>query len=111
MTIQDLFAMLVAKVKFIIIMAIIGGVAAFCVADFLMPIKYSTAVKIYVSSSTNASNNGDTTTTKITTARTLAETYIIILDDGSIYDGTGCKRKPESVSVVYQRLCIYFINK
>ena len=77
MTIQDLFAMLVAKVKFIIIMAIIGGVAAFCVADFLMPIKYSTAVKTYVSSSTNASTGGDTTATKLTTARTLAETYVI----------------------------------
>lgn len=104
MTIQDLFAMLVAKVKFIIIMAIIGGVAAFCVADFLMPIKYSTAVKIYVSSSTNASTGGDTTTTKITTARTLAETYIIILDDGSIYERIADKFMEEYEAEELQRV-------
>lgn len=85
MTIQDLIAIILAKIKFIIIMAIIGGVAAFCVADFLMPIKYATSVKIYVKSSANT-GTGTTTTTELTTARTLAETYIIILGDNSVYE-------------------------
>lgn len=85
MTIQDLIAIILAKIKFIIIMAIIGGVAAFCVADFLMPIKYATSVKIYVKSSANT-GTGTTTTTELTTARTLAETYIIILGDISVYE-------------------------
>lgn len=86
MTIQDLLAIILAKIKFIILMAIVGGVAAFCVADFLMPIKYSTSVKIYVKSSTDTNNVGVATQTEISTARTLAETYIIILDDISIYE-------------------------
>lgn len=85
MTIQDLIAIILAKIKFIIIMAIIGGVVAFCVADFLMPIKYATSVKIYVKSSANT-GTGTTTTTELTTARTLAETYIIILGDNSVYE-------------------------
>lgn len=85
MTIQDLIAIILAKIKFIIIITIIGGVAAFCVADFLMPIKYATSVKIYVKSSANT-GTGTTTTTELTTARTLAETYIIILGDNSVYE-------------------------
>ncbi|MDE6148804.1 MAG: lipopolysaccharide biosynthesis protein [Ruminococcus sp.] len=105
MTIQDLFAILLAKIKFIIIMAIIGGVAAFCVAEFWMPIKYSTSVKIYVKSSTNTST-GNTTTADLTTARTLAETYIIILDDTSIYEKVADKFMEEYEAEELQRVNI-----
>lgn len=85
MTIQDLVAIILAKLKFIIIMAIVGGIAAFCVADFLLPVKYSTSVQIYVKSSTTPSD-GTANQSTIITARTLAETYIIILDNISIYE-------------------------
>ena len=86
MTIQDLFAIVLAKIKFIILMAIVGGVIAFCIADFLMPVTYTTSVQIYVKSSVDANTGGTVNAGDITTARTLAETDIIVLNDISLYE-------------------------
>lgn len=84
MTIQDLISVVLSKIKLIILFTIVGGVAAFCFADFVMPLKYSTYVRLYVKSSTNTST--DINTTQIDTAKALAETYIVILSEKDVYE-------------------------
>lgn len=92
MTIQDLVAIVLAKIKFIILIAIIGGVAAYCYATFMMPVLYSTSVEIIVKSSADATTlSGANVQAEITTSRTLASTYLIVLNNISIYERIGDK--------------------
>lgn len=91
MTIQDLVSIVLSKLKIIVLCAILGGIAAFFYSEYAMPLKYSTSVKLYVKSSTNVSTTGDTNTGEIETAKALAETYIVILNDSSVYERISTK--------------------
>ena len=86
MTIQDLVSIVLSRIKIIILFAIIGGLAAFFYAEYAMPVKYSTSVKLYVKNSTSANGDGTTNAQDLETAQKLAETYIVVLNDGSVYE-------------------------
>lgn len=86
MTFQDMLAVLIMRIKFIILIAVLGGVSAFCVSEFLITKKYQSSVQIYVKSTADTSATGDINATQISTAKSLAETYIIILNDNTVYE-------------------------
>lgn len=86
MTIQDLVSIVLSRIKIIILFAILGGIAAYFYAEYAMPLKYSTNVKLYVKSSTSVNTSGDANTQELEAAKILAETYIVILNDGSVYE-------------------------
>ena len=83
-----------AKIVFIIFMTAVGGVVAFLIGKFVMPMiptittseSYTASVQIYVESSVDANADGTVNTGEIATARTLAETDIIVLNDISLYE-------------------------
>lgn len=86
MTIQDMIAVLIMRIKVIFLMAALGGVAAFCAAEFLLPIKYQSSVQIYVKSTNDTATTDEINAGQINTAKALAETYKIILTDKTVYE-------------------------
>lgn len=86
MTIQDLVSIVLSRIKLIILFTLLGGVIAFSVAEFLMPLKYSSNVSLYVKSSTDTNATGTATAAQLDTAKSLASTYIVILKHKSVYE-------------------------
>ncbi|MBP3796861.1 MAG: lipopolysaccharide biosynthesis protein [Ruminococcus sp.] len=87
-SIQEIFGIVLGHIKLIIILTLLAGAAAYSYARFVMPEQYTSSIKIYV---TNGRNTGDNGTGALTAqdqqaARSLANTYIVILDDASVYE-------------------------
>ena len=78
MTIQDFISIMLSKIKLIILFTIVGGIIAFSIAEFVMPRKYASSVRLFVKSSTTSANAN---MSEISTAQALAGTYIVILQD------------------------------
>ena len=81
----EIFFLLLSKIKFIILLTLIGGGIMFAYAKFWLPLQYSSAVSIYVKNSA-ATDKEATTASDLTAAKSLASTYIVILDDDAMYD-------------------------
>lgn len=80
----ELFYLLLSRIKFIILLTVLGAAVLFCYAKFWLPVQYTSAVSIYVK---NSEIKTDTTTASdLTAAKSLASTYIVILDDDVVYD-------------------------
>lgn len=81
----EIFYLLLSRIKFIILLTAIGGAAFFCYAKFWLPVKYTSSVSIYVKNS-NESTSQTATASDLSAAKSLASTYIVILDDDVVYD-------------------------
>lgn len=80
----ELFYLLLSRIKFIILLTVLGAAVLFCYAKFWLPVQYTSAVSIYVK---NSEIKTDTTTASdLSAAKSLASTYIVILDDDVVYD-------------------------
>lgn len=84
MTIQDFISIVLSKIKLIILFTIVGGIIAFSIAEFAMPRKYASSVRLFVKSSTTTSTNASLG--EMSTAQALADTYIVILKDTDVYE-------------------------
>ena len=88
-SIQEILGILLAHIKLIIIVTVVAAVAGYSYAKFVLPLQYTSSIKIYVTNGVknpteeddNLINGAD-----INTARSLAATYIVILDDTSVYE-------------------------
>ena len=93
-SIQEIFGILLSHIRMIIILTILAGAIGYSYAKFVMPLQYTSSIKIYVTSGTkppdeetkNQINGQD-----LNTARSLATTYIVILDDTSVYEAISDK--------------------
>lgn len=86
---SEIFYLLLSKLHFIILLAIIGAVGGFSVAKLLMPVKYSSSISIYVTNSDkNVVNQsgGTITSADLAASQALASTYIVILEDDIVYE-------------------------
>lgn len=86
---SDIFYLLLSKLHFIILLAVIGGLAGFAVAKLFLPVKYSSSISIYVSNASDGAAvpaDGKATSADLYAAQTLAGTYIVILEDDIVYD-------------------------
>lgn len=70
------FYLLRKKVIWIIIAAIVGGVAAFLFTDNMIPKKYSSSAQVYIS---NTQDVGEISISDLSASKSLASTYCIIL--------------------------------
>ena len=79
--IMQLLRMLWQKVWVIILSAVIGAVAAFSIAAFLIPPKYEAQALMYVNNSSFSvgSTSFSISNTELTAAQSLVDTYIVIL--------------------------------
>lgn len=85
-TIKDVINILLSRIKLIILITVLCTAGAFCFAKFVMPLEYTSSVKIYVKNSTANSDNVGINYSDLTAAKSLAETYIVILDDNVVYE-------------------------
>lgn len=86
---SDLFYLLLSKLPFIILLAILGTIGGFSIAKLVLPVKYTSSVSIYVnnySAANEIAEEGKINATDIQTSKALANTYIVILQDDIVYD-------------------------
>lgn len=81
----EIFFLLLSKIKFIIFLTVLFGGAFFCYAKFWLPLQYKSSVSIYVKNST-VTKDDTATASDLNAAKSLASTYIVILDDDVVYD-------------------------
>ena len=81
----EIFFLLLSKIKFIILLTVLAGGALFCYSKFWLPLKYTSSVSIFVKNS-NQNDSQTATASDLTAAKSLASTYIVILDDDVVYD-------------------------
>lgn len=86
LSIQDIISILLGGIKFIIIVTLLCTIGAWGVSKFVLPLEYTSSVKIYVKNSTTANDNAGVNYNDLVAAKSLAETYIVIMDDNAVYD-------------------------
>lgn len=85
-TLKDILSLLLSKIKFIILITVLGMLAAFLYAELVLPVQYTSSVSIYVKNSSGDDANGASTLGDLNAAKSLAGTYIVILGDDVVYD-------------------------
>lgn len=86
-SLKDLLSLLLSKIKFIILITVLGMLAAFLYAELVLPVQYTSSVSIYVKNSSDDQDaNGASTIGDLNAAKSLAGTYIVILGDDVVYD-------------------------
>jgi capsular exopolysaccharide synthesis family protein len=80
---RTLISLLLGKLWLIILMAVLGGAAAFCFSKFAMPLKYSSHISMYVQSYTGISENVNNPN-NISNSKQLVNTYIEVLKDDAV---------------------------
>lgn len=90
MNVKDIVNLLLSRIKLIILITLLCTAAGFCVAKFVLPLQYTSSIKIYVKN-TAASNSDNVSYQDLTAAKSLAETYIVILNDTSVYEAVSDK--------------------
>ena len=86
---KSVFSLLLSKLWMIILVGVLGGVAAFCYSKFCMPLKYSSHISMYVQSYTTFNENPDYNYNNINNSKQLINTYIRVLDDDAVLKAIG----------------------
>ncbi len=81
----EIFFLLLSKIKFILLLTILGGAILFAYSKFWLPLLYKSSVSIYVKNSSEQKVDV-ATASDLSAAKSLASTYIVILDDDVVYD-------------------------
>ncbi len=94
-SIKDLIALFLGKIWLIIAVTICGGILAFCVSKFVMPLEYSSHISMYVQSYTGISENADNYQNNISNSKQLINTYIEVLKDDAVMRAVADKLEEE----------------
>ena len=86
---KSVFSLLLSTLWMIILVGVLGGVAAFCYSKFCMPLKYSSHISMYVQSYTTFNENPDYNYNNINNSKQLINTYIRVLDDDAVLKAIG----------------------
>ena len=86
----DLFYLLLGKLHYIILLAVIGFLGGFAIAKVVLPLKYTSEVSLYVNSAATLEQQmekqGIASGGDLSTAKQLATTYIVILKNDEVYE-------------------------
>lgn len=74
-----IFCMLRAKWVWIVLTTIVSALCAFCISTFLLTEQFVSTSQVYISNSQNV-QSGKTSTSDLTAAKSMADTYCIILE-------------------------------
>lgn len=88
-TIKDLLSLLWNHLMLIIAITIIGGIAAFSFSKFVLPVKYSSHITMYVQSYTGISENAANDVNNISNSKQLVNTYMEVLKDDAVMNAVG----------------------
>ncbi len=81
---KSMVALLLSKLWIIILAAVLGGTAAFCVSKFLMPLKYASHISMYIQSYTTFNENPDQNFNNINNSKQLINTYMEVMKDDAV---------------------------
>lgn len=93
-SVKDLISLLISKIWIIIAVTLCGGIIAFCVSEFLIPLEYSSHIPMYVQSYTEISDSTDDYN-DISKSKQLINTYIQVMKDDAVMEfrrGVPCCR-------------------
>lgn len=82
-SIKDILSLLLGKIWLLIIVTILGGAIAYSYSKFVMPLKYSSHISMYVQSYTGISENANAQN-NISNSKQLVNTYIEVLKDDAV---------------------------
>lgn len=85
-SLKEIFFLLLSRIKLILLITLLFTLGAFCVAKFVLPLEYTSNVKIYVKNNSTSSDTSGVTYSDLNAAKILVETYIVILDDNVVYE-------------------------
>lgn len=87
-SIQEILGILLGHIRMIIVVTVLAGIAGFSYAKFVLPLQYTSSIKIYVTNNnmSDANDANQINAQDLNTARSLATTYIVILDDALLYE-------------------------
>ena len=85
---KELLGLLLSKIWLIIIITILGAAAGFCVSKFLLPVKYSSHISMYVQSYTGISENANQVN-NISNSKQLVNTYMEVMKDDAVMAAVG----------------------
>ncbi|WP_295156153.1 YveK family protein [uncultured Ruminococcus sp.] len=86
-SIQEILGILLAHIRMIIIITLLAGIAGYSYAKFVLPLQYTSSIKIYVTNGSRSDEDQNQINAQdLNTARSLAATYIVILDDTIVYE-------------------------
>lgn len=88
-SITDLISLLIRKIWWIILGAIIGASAMFCYSKFYLPLKYSSHISMYVQSYKDINSNNSNNYNDINNSKQLINTYIEVLKDDAVMRAVG----------------------
>ena len=83
-TIKDLINLFLNKIWTIVAVTLAFGVAAFCVAKFLLPLQYSSHLSMYIQSYSTLTAQDENQTSGVTGAKQLINTYIAVMKDDAV---------------------------
>ena len=83
-TIKDLLTLLWNHILLIVAITLCGGIAAFSFSKFVLPVKYSSHITMYVQSYTGISENKANNENNISNSKQLVNTYMEVLKDDEV---------------------------
>ena len=86
---KQVFLLLLNKLWLIVLVALVGGAAAFSFSKFCMPLKYSSHISMYVQSYTSFNENPANNYNNINNSKQLINTYIKVLADDAVLKAVG----------------------
>ena len=93
-SIQEILGILLSHIRMIIVVTILAGIVGYSYAKFVLPLQYTASIKIYVTNGKTGDQDNDDNLINaqdLNTARSLATTYIVILDDPLLYESISDK--------------------
>ena len=110
-SIKDLVFLLLRRIWWIIGAAVIFGLGAFLISDYMIPNKYQSNVSMYVRNKEGQEQQG-INNNDLSVSKSLVSTYIVILNNDAVMDQVGERlleraveflRQQRLESAVYQR--------
>lgn len=84
-SIQEIIDIFLKKIWLIILLFIVGGAIAFSFTKFVMPLKYTSSVSLYVKNTNSSTSSSDKINSQdLSSSRALVNTYIVILKDNVV---------------------------
>ncbi|MBO6140305.1 MAG: lipopolysaccharide biosynthesis protein [Ruminococcus sp.] len=86
----ELLGALLKRIKFIILITLVLGALAFGYAKFVLPLKYTSSISMYVKN-TDGTSKDQVALGDINASKSLVSTYIVILQNDAVIDQIGEK--------------------
>lgn len=90
-SLKEICQLLLSKLWLIVIVAVIGGAAAFGYSKFCMPLKYASHISMYVQSYTSSNGTSEQNYNNINNSKQLINTYIKVLGDDAVLNAVGAE--------------------